>query len=313
MNDSSVQKNRTTERDLNYLIDNFVKEIIKSDQSLATPPNEPEDSFVDYCYQFLINTLGWFSIFFQAGHRFSPNIEAFWHGCEATGITQGRMDDPVTSDYENYITKERTKCLINWIKAHHNSSYSFQGKLKQFDERHRSDELRLLTFAAYKFNKLPKTLVVRLDLLLNEDIDQISNVFLYHRAFLRNYLNNPIFEGMVGYVWSVKQNPGNGYWIQCAFLFDGEECEEGSFIGDQIGNLWRISTDNDGSFINRNEHAEYVSQDPNDFNGVGMIHRDNPVEFKNAIDGIRFLAATYSDEYLLSIPFHHKALGIVDI
>lgn len=315
MNDSSVKEVRYSEALANEMIEDLVMNIIQSHEAKTPCNSDPlRTSLLNDCFTQLQNSIDFFGHFHKSEHYLSPYVETFWRGCAATGITQGNIHNPVTEYCDTSITLDRTQNLINWILVYANSP-QFKLKVKTYLDRFYDNEELLAEFANHQLRKHKKTLVVRLNLGFKTEIHnkyRIKDVFQLLKKF--HYQNkNPIFNGLIGHVWSINQDVESGYQIQCVYLFNGEECLEGAYIANKIGMLWLMSTGEHAAFFNFNNEADVVKNDLNSTSGIGLIHQDNPEEYKHAFLEMIVLANIVTGKHLRSIPFNHKYLGIIDI
>ena len=85
----------------------------------------------------------------------------------------------------------------------------------------------------------------------------------------RNKRSKPnIFQHLVGYLIKKEYTPDRGVHFHTLFIFDGQKIQRDTFKGDQIGEYWKQTMQDRGSYhnCNRDTYRE---------NGIGMLNHDD--------------------------------------
>ncbi|MCQ1096069.1 inovirus-type Gp2 protein [Acinetobacter baumannii] len=139
-----------------------------------------------------------------------------------------------------------------------------------------------------------RLLFVRVDLSIlqeyqdNWDIENFSMAL----AILRNRIANQdgCFSDLQGYAWALEQGIKKGYHCHLLLIYDGNEHKEDSALAKMVGQYWEVITMNQGTSYNCNRKENIRKFEINGMLGIGMIHRDQPLQVNNAIRTAMYLA-----------------------
>ncbi|WP_000485066.1 inovirus-type Gp2 protein [Acinetobacter baumannii] len=139
-----------------------------------------------------------------------------------------------------------------------------------------------------------RLLFVRVDLSIlqeyqdNWDIENFSMAL----AILRNRIANQdgCFSDLQGYAWALEQGVKKGYHCHLLLIYDGNEHKEDSALAKMVGQYWEVITMNQGTSYNCNRKENIRKFEINGMLGIGMIHRDQPLQVNNAIRTAMYLA-----------------------
>lgn len=101
---------------------------------------------------------------------------------------------------------------------------------------------------------------------------------------------------------AIEQGKINGFHIHGIFLFDGSRSCRDVHKGFEIGGLWQEITNGLGKYENCNAQKDKYRD-----LGIGMIHRDVPHEFANAVRVSQYL--TKDTQYLRMKPAGRRVFG----
>lgn len=172
----------------------------------------------------------------------------------------------------------------------------------------------MATYTADILHYYARTLIVRVDVGYRKEarffltIDQVYQ-HLDHLLYLKD--SSPIFEGLVGYAWSVEQGERDGFHFHLVFYFDGSKVCRDVYKGFEIGHLWQeVITNGMGTFENCNARKERYGNRL----GIGMIHRCFPEECANAIRCLQYLGKggeflSKDDQFLRIRPVGRRAFN----
>jgi len=188
--------------------------------------------------------------------------------------------------------------LPNEVIWNEQLAYQFLTMLNGYRERvitsitlQRSQEMdnqrQLVEYVSQLINHYSRLLFVRVD--LSYLVDSLENVtlddFYEHISKLRELISNKqtCFENLQGYAWALEQGIDKSLHCHLLLIYDGSKRQNDEFIGQEVGKKWISITDNLGNYYNCNNPDYKTFYQQRQLLGIGMIHRDNPLEVRNAI------------------------------
>lgn len=158
----------------------------------------------------------------------------------------------------------------------------------------------LCNYMSYFLSKFARVLIVRVDLKIKSEFAHQVSVEDFH-GFM-NKLRDKIgkkrgcFADLRGNAWAVEQGVENG-GLHCHLLliYNGDVHWRDWYLGDAAGKQWAKITDGLGGYHNCNTPERKKDYERQGTLGIGMMHRNNPLEVKNAIHAALYL--TRPDKY----------------
>ncbi|MBJ8482406.1 YagK/YfjJ domain-containing protein [Acinetobacter vivianii] len=144
-----------------------------------------------------------------------------------------------------------------------------------------------------------KLLFIRIDLsieLKHQDEVGIEQFNVYLRTFINRVQNqDTCFKDLQGYVWAIEQGATKGYHCHVLLIYDGHKHLKDFGMAIQVGQCWSKITANKGYYFISNS-TEYKQKFENKGKlGIGMIHRAQPQQVKNAIEAAMYLVNPEKD------------------
>lgn len=174
---------------------------------------------------------------------------------------------------------------------------------------HRTQEMynrqQLIEYVSQLINHYSRLLFVRVD--LSYLANKLSNVtlddFYEHMSKLRELISNKqtCFEYLHGYAWALEQGLDKSLHCHLLLMYDGAKRQKDVFIGQEVGEKWLVITDSLGNYYNCNNPNYKAFYQQQKLLGIGMIHRDNPLEVQNAICVTSYLVEPEKVEQNLTI------------
>ena len=155
------------------------------------------------------------------------------------------------------------------------------------------NQYELIKYVNQLLNHYSRLLFVRVD--LSYLVDNLANVklddFYEHITKLRELISNKqtCFENLQGYAWALEQGIDKSLHCHLLLIYDGAKRQKDVFIGREVGEKWLYITGNNGNYYNCNNPDYKSFYQQRQLLGIGMIHRDNPLEIENAIRVARYL------------------------
>ena len=135
-----------------------------------------------------------------------------------------------------------------------------------------------------------RLLIVRVDLGYSKDTSHLISIKDFHqhikilrKLFARDDTKKPFWEGVEGFVIALEQGHDRGYHCHLLVMFDGAKKQDDTYLGQAIGEKWKVITNGLGSYYNCNNLQYKQKYKDAGTLGIGMIHRQNSVEVENAV------------------------------
>lgn len=103
---------------------------------------------------------------------------------------------------------------------------------------------------------------------------RVEQVFAHLDALIHEQSRNPVFEHLIGYIYSLEQgdrNDGRGYHIHAAYFFNGNQVCRDVWRAIEISELWEEVTRGQGYAHSCNHDKEQYG----DKLGIGLIQRED--------------------------------------
>ncbi|MHA3981034.1 YagK/YfjJ domain-containing protein [Acinetobacter venetianus] len=186
----------------------------------------------------------------------------------------------------------------------------------EFQRREECNAMTLEKYLNKLLTKYARLLFVRVDLSIlqehqeNWDIENFSEAL----AILRNRIANQdgCFLGLQGYAWALEQGQTKGYHCHLLLIYDGNQHQQDSALAMMVGQCWQEITMDQGTYYNCNLKENKEKFERNGLLGIGMIHRDQPLQVENAIRTANYLAnpEKRGQHMRVKISPHMKTFGI---
>lgn len=148
--------------------------------------------------------------------------------------------------------------------------------------------------------KRSRVLVVFIELKYLRDQRHNINIFDFHdhmKKFRKLFKKkNSCFQHLTGYAWALEQGyKYGGFHCHLVLTYDNSKRYSDWHIAKTVGEKWQEVTEGVGTY-----HSSHDSKTKRDYEakgmlGIGRIHRDEPLEIKNALTVAKYL--TKSDKY----------------
>lgn len=184
-----------------------------------------------------------------------------------------------------------------------------------FQEQRNSQSLK--KYMNYFLEKYARVRIVRVDVKIKAEFAYLVDVENF-QSFMKQFMNTiqrdreieqkrkagkvtdkdkGCFEDLRGYVWAIEQGVDNG-GLHChlILIYNGDKRQQDWFLGEAIGKRWVEVTEGLGCHHNVNTTKNKKDLKDKGRLGIGMIHRDKPLEVKNAIHAALYL--TRPDKYV---------------
>lgn len=188
--------------------------------------------------------------------------------------------------------------------------YEFSTAITDFAFQEQRNSKSLLDYINYFLEKYARVLIVRVDLgikleyahlvdveAFNVFISQLTETIQRDREIEKKRKANSnmnsdkgCFEDLRGYAWAIEQGIKNGS-LHChlILIYNGDKRQKDWFLGEAVGKRWLEITEDLGYCHNGNTPERKKGYERQGTLGIGMIHRNNPLEVRNAINAALYL------------------------
>ncbi|MCH4249251.1 MAG: inovirus Gp2 family protein [Acinetobacter populi] len=171
-----------------------------------------------------------------------------------------------------------------------------------FIKKHKRQRRRNFTTLKDNFEALLdrhcKLLLVRVDVSYPYEADIDIHRFNADLQILRKRISDRrhCFKGVLDYAWAIEQGRDKSYHCHFLFIYNGSKHMSDGYYAEQVGEMWLNITHGDGCYFSCNRKGHKDSYRKQGTLGIGMIHRNNETEVKNALNAINYLAKTDKDD-----------------
>lgn len=243
---------------------------------------------------------------FDSRHDYAEHQHAFLDACWLIESVYG-LDIKKLLGKTTMLDCQQAEALNDLVgKIRMSSSESWF--LRRPSDRQYEAGYRASSIASYMREMISyysRVMIVRVDFgYLKESLSFLTIDQAYAHLDRLLYLKDvhPMFRNLVGYSWAIEQGKINGFHIHGIFLFDGSRSCRDVHKGFEIGGLWQEITSGLGKYENCNAQKDKYRD-----LGIGMIHRDVPYEFANAVRVSQYL--TKDTQYLRMKPAGRRVFG----
>ncbi|MFW2178459.1 MULTISPECIES: YagK/YfjJ domain-containing protein [unclassified Moraxella] len=206
---------------------------------------------------------------------------------------------PQTIDRIGYINLEN---LRQFVMPYREEIVKENIKLQRQEVNNR---LSLTSYIDSLICHYARLLFIRIDLSYKTSYPISINIddFYAHFSLLKQRISNgdTCFKNLQGYAWALEQGVEGGYHCHLLLIYDGAKHQNDYYLAQSVGEAWTQITSQTGKFFNCNttEHKQYFQNTGR--LGIGMIHRQNSLEVKNALDTASYLVNPEKTEQFLMV------------
>lgn len=166
-------------------------------------------------------------------------------------------------------------------------------EVRLFKQQEEENQDRFLEYVQRILNDHYKVLVVRVDLgYLKASMSNITVQDFYSHIESIRYLlkdKNGCFKHLLGYGLALEQGTTKGYHAHLMLIYNGSERCQDWYLANEVIQKWQEITQGLGYGLNNNTPEKKKKYADRGLLGIGMIHRNQPVEMQNALNVARYL------------------------
>lgn len=168
-----------------------------------------------------------------------------------------------------------------------------ESEIEQFKLQETKNKAKLVQYISDLINHYSKLLFVRVDLFYEKRCQSDVNIMQFKQDIrvLCNRISNKdtCFRDLEGYAWALEQGVKKGYHCHLLLIYNGSKHRNDNYLAEQVTISWKEITLGKGECFNCNRPKEKLKYKQKGTLGIGMIHRNNPHEVKNAINAACYL------------------------
>jgi hypothetical protein len=190
--------------------------------------------------------------------------------------------------YYPYEVDWSYEITFNFIKVLTDLSYRYPDIVHDFAVQERRNSKSLYEYVSYFLKKYSRVLIVRVDLKIQAQFFDQVDIETFHgymeKLTAEIARKRGCFENLRGHAWAIEQGGvGGGLHSHLLLIYNGDKRWKDWSIAEDVGVFWLKITDGIGEHENlhfKNKKDKYREKGEL---GIGMIHKDNATEVKNAL------------------------------
>ncbi len=242
-------------------------------------------------------------------YSYSEHLQAFMEAFQDVGLVRG-TEGPVC------LNEKGTAYL-----DHHQSMNVLVARIRQLTRQQRyqrrpgdrrfearKQEREIVEYTDAVMSLYSRTTIIRLNLYYRSEAQarlRVEHVFDDLQQLIIAHKRNPIFEHLIGYIYSVEQgerNDGQGYHIHVAYFFNGNQICRDVWKAIEISELWEEITRGQGYAHSCNHDKEGYG----DRRGIGHIQRGDQSKRPHTHKAMKYLVK--DDQHLRLKPAGARCL-----
>ena len=244
----------------------------------------------------------------QLNDLYEPFMDTFDEGLlysEAIHAFMGSTESIVGDSYYDEVVwdHDKTQRFINTLSSYKNDIEEETRAWRYNEGQNQKSLVRLIKNLTNHYSKL---LFVIVDLKYAIETSHLVTIddFYNHMKKIRELISNgkTCFKHLEGYAWALEQGGKNG-GLHCHLLliYNGSERQKDYYLGKEVGEKWQSITGGLGTYYNWNTPENKQKYADRGLLGIGMIHRDNPLQVENAVRVASYLTKTDKCEQQLKL------------
>lgn len=188
--------------------------------------------------------------------------------------------------------------------------YEYDTAMTDFSFQEQRNSQSLKEYMNYFLEKYARVLIVRVDIKIKSEFAHFVDVETF-QGFMKQLMraiqrdreieqqrkagkiankDKGCFEDLRGYAWAIEQSVDNG-GLHChlVLIYNGDKRQRDWYLGEAVGKRWVEITEGLGWYNNGNTTECKREYKRRGILGIGMIHKDNLLEVKNAIYAALYL------------------------
>ncbi len=209
-------------------------------------------------------------------YRYSEHLQAFREACQDIQL-QRHPDGPVCLNERGttYMDHHHSMNVLTARIHQLTRQQWYRRRAKDRSDLAKHQEMEIVEYTDVVMSLYSRTTIVRVNLYYRSEAQarqRVEHVFDDLQQLVTGHKRNPIFEHLIGYIYSVEQgdrHDGRGYHIHAAFFFNGNMVCRDVWKAIEIGGLWEDITRGQGYMESCNHDKAHYG----DKCAIGLIQR----------------------------------------
>lgn len=223
-----------------------------------------------------------FKVFDQEGIEYCTLVGAFK---DMVRLVEAHRGDLGIEEYLIELSSREISNLRNLLRSHRSQHLA---GIRLFKQQEEENQDRFLAYVQSILNDHYKVLVIRVDLgYLKESMSNITvQDFYSHMESMRNLFKdkNGCFKHLLGYGLALEQGTTKGYHAHLMLIYNGSERCQDWYLANEVIQKWQEITQDMGFGVNSHTPEKKKQYADRGLLGIGMIHRNQPLEMQNALN-----------------------------
>lgn len=223
-----------------------------------------------------------FKVFDQEGIEYCTLVGAFK---DMVRLVEAHRGDLGIEEYLIELSSREISNLRNLLRSHRSQHLA---RIRLFKQQEEENQDRFLAYVQSILNDHYKVLVIRVDLgYLKESMSNITvQDFYSHMESIRHLLKdkNGCFKHLLGYGLALEQGTTKGYHAHLILIYNGSERCQDWYLANEVIRKWQEITQDMGFGVNSHTPEKKKQYADRGLLGIGMIHRNQPLEMQNALN-----------------------------
>jgi len=228
-----------------------------------------------------------FQVFDQEDVDYCTSVGAFRNMMQFVEAHRGDLG------IEEYLTQLSPKEISHLQTQIRNHRSLHLAEIRLFRQQEKDNQESFLAYVQRILHDHYKVLIVRVDLgYLKASMPNITvQDFYSHIESLRHLLKdkNGCFKHLLGYGLALEQGTTKGYHVHLMLIYNGSERCQDWYLANEVIQKWQEITQGLGYGVNINTPEKKKQYADRGLLGIGMIHRNQPLEMQNALNVARYL------------------------
>lgn len=225
-------------------------------------------------------------------YSYSEHLQAFMEAFQDIGLVRG-TEGPVCLNEKGtaYLDHHRSMNVLVARIRHLTREEWYRRKRGDRRGEARKQEIRVCNYFDALSELYSRITIVRVDFHYRSEAQgrlRVERVFDDLDELIYEHRRNPIFDYLIGHIYSVEQgdrNDGGGYHIHAAYFFNGNEVRGDVYKAIQLGELWEDITHGQGYMHSCNHDKEQYGDEC----GIGRILRGDRAIRHHVYKAVKYL------------------------
>ncbi len=225
-------------------------------------------------------------------YSYSEHLQAFREACQDIGLERHPSGPACLNERgTSYLDHHRSmNVLVARIRQLTRERWYLRRK-HDLRRQAKEQEIKVCDYADALCELYSRITIIRVDFHYRSEAQarlRVERVFDDLDTLIYEHRRNPVFEHLIGHIYSVEQgdrNDGGGYHVHAAYFFNGNEVQGDVYKAIQLGELWEGITHGQGYVHSCNYDKEKYGHEC----GIGRILRGDRAIRRHVHKAVKYL------------------------